>query len=609
MPCSPVWRGPCDPVAECRAHTIPVPSLFTALVWLLAALLALLPMKGALAEEISLTVRGDVPAGSLPTWYEPSAFIAFTTDRMKRDLFADAVKSRGMFVSTVHFILASSTSLSNYQSRLAASGLAEEARAIGKAGGQVVVTISGMPAWLSSSSDTRLPPGCTGEWPTYQTVAPAASKWADWQAVVRTTVNYFNVTYQLGNIWYLFWQEPDSPCFWTDTQANYLETWKHFVAGARSADPNARVGGPAQSASLASIKPGWPTPVTQAFIDYSAAHKIQPSFIAYHLFESPPEEGRIRNRAILSMLQAKGLKPVPIIVSSWNPMQACYEPNFQKDDPTWPFPPSSLGCWQTDNEMGASYALALMSHLSHGGVAGYQAMYALDDTNVGGTEEFPHDWGARTSHRKNGIRKALYHAQTIVGRMPRSLVSTNLAHANGGKEHFPHVFALAGVEGDKLSILLWSYVTSPGQQSAAVLKDMGYGPPDFQRWGGVNRIAAYIANKISVNSLTGVAKERADLQKMKDAYYRQRALAAEDSSVSLNIGGFVADGAGYQMTRYLIDEHHNNAYYTLTTSGLSAALASQHLQVLDTRTISALSQVPRVDLKRYSVMLIEIVRK
>jgi len=572
------------------------------------ALLALAAAQRARAEDISLTVRGDVSAGTLPTWYEPSAFVAFTTDKMKREFVVDAVKTRGMFVSTVHYLLAPSTSLSNYQSRLATSGLADEVREIAKYGGQVVITISGTPAWLSSSTDTRLPPGCAGEWPIYQTVAPAASKWAEWEATVRATVSYFNGTNKLTNVWYLFWQEPDSPCFWTDTQANYLETWKHFVAGARSADPAARVGGPATMGGFESIKPGWPMPLMQAFIDYSAAQKIQPSFIGYHLFESPPEVGRVRNQAILSMLKAKGLQAVPIVVSSWNPLEACYEPNFRKDDPTWPFPPSSLGCWQPDNEMGASYSLALMWHLARGNVPGYQAMYALDDANVG-AEEFSHEWGARTSHAKSGVRKALYHAQTIVGRMPRSLVSTTLTHANGGKEYFEHVFALTGVEGDKLSILLWSHVTSPGQQSGAMLKDLGYTPLDIERWGGANRIAAYVDNKIAVTSLTGVAKEQADLLRMKDAYYRQRALAAEDSSVTFAISGFASKGAGFQMTRYLIDEDHNNAYYTATTSGMSAAIAGQRLQMLDTRAISSLTQVPRVDLKRYSVMLIEIVRK
>jgi hypothetical protein len=120
---------------------------------------------------------------------------------------------------------------------------------------------------------------------------------------------------------------------------------------------------------------------------------------------------------------------------------------------------------------------------------------------------------------------------------------------------------------------------------------------------------SYVTNKVSVGALTVVAKEQTDLQRMKDAFYRQRTLAAEDSWVSFAVSGFPSNGAGYQITRYLIDETHNNAYYTAKTSGLSAAIAGQHLQVLDTQTVSSLSQLPSTELKRYSVMLIEIVRK
>ena len=289
-----------------------------------------------------------------------------------------------------------------------------------------------------------------------------------------------------------------------------------------------------------SIKSGQSVPLMQAFIDYSAARNIKLDFVAYHMFEVPPEDAQLRNRAVLSMLSARGLPAVPIIVASWNPTGACF------NDPSWPSPPSALGCWQTDTEMGASYALALMSHLSKGGVAGYQLMYALDDANVGGTEEFPHDYGMRTSQKKNGIRKALYHAQTIVGRMPRSLVASTLAHATSTAEYFEHVSAIAGAEGNKLSILLWSYVSSPGQQATVTLKHMGYKTADFQRWGGQTQIARYVMGQIPVSALTPVAVEQNNLLIMKNAFYRQTALVTETNHVTFAISGF-SSGTGLML--------------------------------------------------------------
>ena len=54
----------------------------------------------------------------------------------------------------------------------------------------------------------------------------------------------------------------------------------------------------------------------------------------------------------------------------------------------------------------------------------------------------------------------------------------------------------AGVENDRLGVLLWSYVTSPGRQAIEVLRDMGYGPADFARWGGQARVALFLAGAI-----------------------------------------------------------------------------------------------------------------
>lgn len=573
------------------------------------ALLLIAPLLAypARAEEIALSVHAGTPAGTLPTFFEPSAFFGWTSNQMKFDFAADAGISRGLIVESTQLYLGPSTSLANYQARLQTSGLATVAALAEQAGVQFLLQIHGMPRWISKSSVINPPPGCEEEWPTYQTVAPDPAKWAEWEAAIAATVTFFNVTHGLDNVWYQLWEEPDAPCFWTDTQANFLETWRHFVVGARSADPAARVGGPEPAGGPDSIKPGESVPLMQAFIEYSAAEDIQPDFISYHLFGTAPEQNRRANQRVLDLLSTNGFPPLPIIVGSWNPLDACYEPNMQRDDPSWPSPPSALGCWQTDNEMGASYSLAFMAHLAENGVAGYQAMYQLDDADWGGSEEFPHDWGLRTNKNKHGLRKAIYHAQTIVGRMPRALVSVSATHSNDDDEYFPHVYALAGVDGNRMGVLLWSYVTSPGRQAVEVLRDMGYGPADFVRWGGQPNIAAFLANAVPVSALTSVATEQIDLERMKDVFYRQRALVTEMNNVSLAINGFATIG-GYRVNRWLIDATHNNTYGTYVASGLNAAIASEQLQQLDTQTLASLAQIPDVTLAPYAVMLLEIER-
>lgn len=571
-------------------------------VLVLAALLAL----PARAEEITLTVDAGTSAGTMSTYFEPSAFFGWTSTPMKIDFAVDAVQSSGLVVESLQLILGPSTSLANYQTRLAQSGLATVAALTQAAGGQFLLQVHGMPRWISKSQVTATPPGCEDEWPTYQTVAPDPAKWALWEAAIAATVTYFNVTNGLDNVWYQLWEEPDAPCFWTDTQANYLETWSHFVAGARSVDPTARLGGPEPVGGPDSVKPGESVPLMQAFIEYSAAQSIQPDFISYHLFGSAPEQNRRASRRVLELLDASGFPPLPIIVGSWNPVSACFEPNEQRDDPSWPSPPSAFGCWQTDNEMGAAYSLAFMAHLAESG-AGYQAMFQLDDADWGGSEEFPHDWGLRTNKNKHGLRKAIYHAQTIVGRMPRALVSVDATHSDDADEYFPHVWAMAGVEDDGLGVLLWSYVTSPGRQAIEVLRDMGYGPADFTRWGGQQRVGAFLFNVIPVSAVTTVPTEQTDLLRLKEVFYRQRELATETNEVSLAIDDFASSG-GYRVKRWLIDATHNNTYGTYVTSGLNAAIASERLQQLDTQLVTDLAQLPNVDLAPYAVMLLDVER-
>jgi len=82
---------------------------------LLAALLVALPAR---AEEITLTVHGDTAAGTLPTYFEPSAFFGWTSIPMKQDFAVDAGVSHGLIVESTQLLLGPSTSLVDYEARL-----------------------------------------------------------------------------------------------------------------------------------------------------------------------------------------------------------------------------------------------------------------------------------------------------------------------------------------------------------------------------------------------------------------------------------------------------------------------------------------------------------
>jgi len=71
------------------------------------------------------------------------------------------------------------------------------------------------------------------------------------------------------------WNEADYSAFWTGTQAQWLETWKHAYQQIRAAIPGAIIEGPSLSTG-----PGgsW----MNAFLDYAKTNNVMPDYIAWH---------------------------------------------------------------------------------------------------------------------------------------------------------------------------------------------------------------------------------------------------------------------------------------------------------------------------------------
>lgn len=536
--------------------------------------------------------------GTMPTFFEPSAFVEFAPGSMMQQFATDSVTTHGMLVMTTQHELGDSTSLADYESRLAASSLGTVATQANKAGMQFLLQIQAMPRWLSSQPNATALVCPNDSWRKYQTVAPDPAKWPQWEQMVAATVHYFKVTLGLSNVWYQLWEEPDggdSPCFWTDTQAAYLAMWQHTMAGARSADPTARVGGPGTAGGATAVIGKATTPVAEALIKQSVANGTPLSFVSFHLFGVVPEWGYEQAKTTAAWLKQAGVPKTPIVISSHNPKSA----NFS--DPSWPAPPSALGEWQTDNEMGAAWVLSLFSSLDRAGVTGYQAMYQLDDADQGTV--FPHGWGARTAAAEHGIKKAIYWALTLPGRMERQRVAVTVPADPA--LHFPQLYALATASSSRLTVLVWRYVSMPSGMVKAMLYDLGYGKADVARFGGDAAVQTFFTGTEPASKLTSVPKEQADLEATRVAYRRQRELVTEPQTFSLAVKGF-ASATGYQLQRALIDAHHSNAYAHFVSGGLSDALAHQSLEFVDTRHLASLSDLGSFTLLPYAITYIEL---
>ena len=72
------------------------------------------------------------------------------------------------------------------------------------------------------------------------------------------------------------WNEADYSGFWTGTQAQWLDTWKHAYQQIRAAIPGAIIEGP----SLATGPGGsW----MNAFLDYAKTNNVMPDYISWHI--------------------------------------------------------------------------------------------------------------------------------------------------------------------------------------------------------------------------------------------------------------------------------------------------------------------------------------
>ncbi len=531
----------------------------------LAALIVAAGLAMSACRPDASVDSGSQPVAK-PTWYEPGVFVEFAPRSMVGEFLAEAGPG-GMQALTIQNALQPSTSLADYEQRLAAhTALLEKLADAQGAGSQVVVQIQGMPRWLSSAPDDTSPP-CANQpgWPAFSTKAPAADKWDDWEQMVELTVEYLTATKGFDHLWFQLWEEPDGDCFWTDSEANYLRLFEHTVAGAERADPDVRVGGPGSEGPEGAIEPST-APLVRALIDHTAANGVALDFAAYHLFATTPHLVQIKARMVDGWLDSAGLARIPVIVSSFNPV------NADTRSPYWPAPPADAGEWEYDTEMGAAYIPAFAAALAAQDRPGYPILYQLDDHDRGG--EYPQDWGARTPSEQHGIRKAMYQAMVLLGRISDDLLSVEVADPlAGGDGAVGPLGGLAGVDEGTLSVLVWSYVAAPELESHAVVIDRGF-PDGLLTW-PTPEVAAYFSDQVAVGAVTNVPSEKDALEAAKRVFRRQLDLVTRTRPVCVDVD---VDVDASLSEAYVIDAAHNNSYQAYVDGGLAAALETGTLR-------------------------------
>jgi xylan 1,4-beta-xylosidase len=176
------------------------------------------------------------------------------------------------------------------------------------------VELSFMPRALASGEDTVF---------SYRGNITPPADYRQWAELVRRLVRHWVERYGVDEVrhWYFeVWNEPNLRIFWTGTQAQYFELYRHTVEAIKSVDAALRVGGPATAANA------W----LPEFLDFCRRNKLPVDFLSTHHYPNDPvwseaqdaesqlaasKRGILREMAREAHRQAGDL---PLLYTEWN---------------------------------------------------------------------------------------------------------------------------------------------------------------------------------------------------------------------------------------------------------------------------------------------------
>ena len=295
-------------------------------------LLAFLWGAFASAQEIRIDVGGQ-PTGGVPPVFQFGGGVWRIPKAMPwvAPSILDMRSGGGTYRAALSWeVLAASQSLDDLESRLASYRLNDFLSGVKAKGGQVIISLDAMPKWLAADkSETKMADG-----PAWAKSVPASGE--QWAAVVQATVAHFNGKLGL-NAFYEVWNEPD----WSlrGSLDQYLELYRWSVVGAKRADPQARMAGPALS--------DWTSPgasgkqfFLQSFFDYAARtpatevglDRLPIDAVTWHAFyRDHAVSYDLAAKQIRAWLEEAGYpKGTMLILDEWNIASA--EPPYPEGD-------------------------------------------------------------------------------------------------------------------------------------------------------------------------------------------------------------------------------------------------------------------------------------
>ncbi len=542
------------------------------------------------AVSVTVDVDPASPLGPMPLLLHPSSMLTGTSGEAKTTLLG-LPGTLGAVRWGLGTLIDNARSLAEYSSML--DRLAPDLRRFSDRGATLIVTMEGMPAWLSSTQDTRLA-GAYG-WPLRKASPP--KDYRAYEQFCYETVRVLNKTHGL-NPYYEFWNEPNSKGFWAGSTGELFQTYAAFARGARSADPQAKVGGIATGSwdSKSDSGPRDAKPLLRQFLEYAAhpprteggSRPLPVDFVSWHRFGSSPEDKWDGPAEIRGWLRDSGFSTdLPQVVDEWA---------------RW----ATFPAWNDaarDVAAGAAYIPVALLGMDRQRVAIQTIANLQDFNNPPAGKVFIGDFGLLT--RNPMVGKAALHAMRMLGMMEPDRVAVTVPP---DIEDVEGVRALASARGGRLSVLLCRYGADPSAALIRAIERAGY--DSFSELGVPAQavVAAFTKNEPLPSGTS--ARARDALEQALSKAHRALESSASQVVVTLRVPG---DPASMKYTIYMIDDDHLNpgeAFRRAEQAGKSFDDALRAARDMETFTPTAQGggSPPVVKLGRYAVALVIVER-
>ncbi len=456
--------------------------------------------------------------------------------------------------------------------RIAASGKIDSLAALVSAGGEVVLGLYFMPPFLSSCPQETGPLSKDASLFGFNVCPPTnLDAWSDY---VQAIVHYVSVERGL-KVSYEVWNEPDL-FYWTGTRAQFFETYRAAVRGARRADPTARVGGPSISDLSAEVT-GWPitTGWLHEFASWCASHPIPEigaartpiDFLVWHRYGMTADWGRAEIETARGELTSAGYAAdTALLIDEWNV-------NLERKH-----------AW-SDSEIGAAFAVSRVITWRQLGLT-RQAYAAMGDYD----QNPPEFHGGQGLVTESGIKKPVYNAFRLLGMM-----QGNEGKITGAAPS-PFITATAAANGDGATLVLANAVPDLSMgigvaelETLAELRTPGAWSARTQLAGVTGQqYVDLLAGRLDPGAL-GLSPE-AELALRAGIERGKQIITWRARDVDMTIAVDDLDPA-WSERRALVGPHASNAYSSYRdavaagsseTSALAAARAAQDLQIAST---------------------------